>query len=455
MAVNGLAQALKFYAPNNKMMERFYKDVEELFAAFFAVANAPLQVRVASDTFFLNGHIVRLDFVEFEKCRQLSALIEAAGFGEVALPQGTSPASLTDLFQALRASASNPEMRERLLRDGVAGVTLRLRDRIVAGATGRSGKGALRLGRADLMLRLYAALVAESARLVEAVQRDRPPDLAKAHRALRLAAENMAEAADLVLALVSTPWEGPPLGRHGAHTALLAMALGSRLELGLDPLVEIGVAGFLHDVGRYLVAERLPSPLEDLLFLPEPQRGEFLQLPETAVPKMLSWPGASPVLRAALVVAYENRLDFAARQLYDGKTEPHPYTSLIGVADRYDSVLLGAPDSPARAGVEVVARQSGNRLHPEFARHLLQMTGPYPPATPVALSSGELAMVLHPSPGADDGDRPVVLPLTKSAGRYLAGNPTELTGSENRVVRSLPRRPFGALLRGWYLAHRM
>ena len=475
LTVNGLAQVLKFYEANNQMVKRFFDDIEQQLGVFFEVADVPLLVQVTADTFFINGQIVRLDFGDFSKMKQLTALLLEAGVGQAIFPPETRAENLVQLFVALREAAGNAEASQQLVSEGVGGIKLlAAREGASAVASEQAGSAASSRGgqagtaasqslaaapgrgvgvdRHELLLRLYMSLVNEGNRLVEAVEADRSPDLVKVHRTLRLLAEQTKGGESLLVGLISSPWGGSPLGRHCAHVAILATLLGQRLGLATDALMELSMAGFLHDVARVLLARRLPHPMTDLLFLPEEQRKVLLRVPEVAVQKMMAWQGAGPLLRSAMMVVYENRLDFSATQLYDSGAAPHPYTQLLGVVDRYDSTLLSSPGAPAQAAIDLVVKQAGKRFEPTLTAAMVKCLGAFPPCTPVLLTSGDTGVVIHQGSDAARTSTPVVFVVETESGKFEPGQVVDLAETDEAAVQSLPRNRFGPRLRTWFLA---
>ncbi len=475
LTINGLAQVLKFYEANNQMVKRFFDDIEQQLDVFFDVAKVPLLVQVTPDTFFINQQIVRLDFGDYSKMQQLTSLLLEAGVGQAVFPPETRAENLVRLFVALREAAGNAEASEKLVSEGVDGIKLMAaregaaavaREQAGSASTGQRGPTGATAGKSlaathgrgigvdrhELLLRLYMSLVDEGNRLVEAVAADRSPDLVKVHRGLRLLAEQSKGGESLLVGLISSPWGGPPLGRHCAHVAILATLLGQRLRLATDALLELGMAGFLHDIARLLLARRLPHPMSDLLFLPEDQRKVLMRVPEVAVQKMMAWQGAGPLIRSAMMVVFENRLDFSAKQLYDSGAAPHPYTQLLGVVDRYDSTLISSPGAPAQAAIDLLVKQAGKRFEPTLTAAMVKCVGIFPPCTPVLLTSGDTGVVIHQGSDATKASSPVVFIVETESGKFEAGQVVDLTETDEAAVQALPRNRFGPKLRTWFLA---
>lgn len=475
LTINGLAQVLKFYEANNQMVKRFFDDIEQQLDLFFDVAKVPLLIQATADTFFINGQIVRLDFGDYSKMRQLTTLLLEAGVGQAIFPPETRAENLVKLFVALREAAGNTEASEKLVSEGIDGIKLvAAREGAAAvareqagsagsdhggpagAAAGRSmanthGRG-IGIDRHELLLRLYMSLVEEGSRLVEAVAADRSPDLIKTHRSLRLLAEQSKGGESLLVGLISSPWGGPPLGRHCAHVAILATLLGQRLGLATGALLELGMAGFLHDIARLLLANRLPHHMSDLLFLPEDQRKVLLRVPEVAVQKMMSWQGGGTLLRSAMMVVYENRLDFSAKQLYDSGAAPHPYTQLLGVVDRYDSTLISSPGAPAHAAIDLLVKQAGKRFEPTLTAAMVKCVGIFPPCTPVLLTSGDTGVVIHQGSDSTKASAPVVFIVETESGKFQPGEVVDLAETDEAAVQALPRNRYGPKLRTWFLA---
>ncbi|MDH7511414.1 MAG: HD domain-containing protein [Clostridiales bacterium] len=169
---------------------------------------------------------------------------------------------------------------------------------------------------------------------------------------------------------------------HLLNTAILAMFFSSRLGFPRDEVLDIGLAGLFHDVGRLAQdrddeARRLGHALlgaEMLL----PQRESLGQLPA--------------------VVAFEHSFGcgLKSRSRLTFPRRPHPATLLISVCDIYDEMYQKRASreffTPLRI-YEVMARQKGSFFDPEYLDSFYRIMGVWPAGTIVSLADGRVAVV--------------------------------------------------------------
>lgn len=206
--------------------------------------------------------------------------------------------------------------------------------------------------------------------------------------------------------------------RHAAAVAHLAMVIGIRLEQyivkqrRLPPehareVVNLGVAGMLHDLGKV----RLPTDLQSCTAIDEP----------TDVVDLATWQ-EHPVLSHEMIHDGVEASAAAAvlhhHQHFDGSGFPrvtlkrgservrveglriHVFGRILLAADLYERLTL-TPTGRRRSTVQILhlmrTRYAG-RVDPQILRMLPSIIPPYPPGATVKLSDGTFAAVIafHP-----------------------------------------------------------
>lgn len=211
---------------------------------------------------------------------------------------------------------------------------------------------------------------------------------------------------------------------HSVNVGILSIALGAALGMGREELQDLGMAGFLHDIGKTRVEKAI---------LNKPGR---LSSDEYEVMKQHAENGARiigemegmPPRVAQAVLGHHIR---SSRTGYPVWARSLPFDNLcdiIAVADCYDAIttlrVYKSPLNP-KAAVELLRQLSGVQLDADLVERFAEMLGRYPVGTVVRLDTNEIAVVVKPDPHV--GERPTVKVVMDAAGK----------GVDPPVVRNL------------------
>ncbi len=172
---------------------------------------------------------------------------------------------------------------------------------------------------------------------------------------------------------------------HSLNVALLGMQMSSQLGFAPNDVLDVGVAGLFHDIGRlFLLQPKIPI-------------GDSLENHFTV--------GAQILLR------YENDLGvlpiivcFEHHQKYNGRVKEsssperklHLVSRIISLCDFYDMLNKRRDvrhDYPADKIFELMSKEKNRLFHPGLLEEFFRILGVWPVGTIVSLSDGCIAIV--------------------------------------------------------------
>jgi putative nucleotidyltransferase with HDIG domain len=220
---------------------------------------------------------------------------------------------------------------------------------------------------------------------------------------------------------------------HCVNVGVLAMALSAALGHGQEEIEDVGVAGFLHDIGKTKIDKNIinkPGKLTDDEF---EEMKKHSEIGSKIIDEM---EGIGPLISQAVLghhIRYnrEGYPEWAREQAFN-------YMSgILAVADCYDAIttlrVYQRPMTP-KAAIDRITELSGTILDAGLVTSFIDMMGKYPVGTLVRLDTNEIAVVYRPNPVNSDYpvvklifdahggqlDPPLVVKLTETDGRHYA-----------------------------------
>lgn len=232
---------------------------------------------------------------------------------------------------------------------------------------------------------------------------DQAVDLAGA----QTAAEKMMGACDTgfmdIMQLVRYPnYDSYTVG-HSVRVAMIAVLVGQTMGLDKEFLLEFGVAGLLHDIGKSKISE-------EILFKPGKLDKEEWQViithPSLGAQILLENPKAGP-LAVACAWGHHLRHDRKGYPPIPEWAVMQKPTELMHVCDVFEALTAVRPYKKAmtpRRAYEIMF-EDPNEFDPEMLAAFVRAMGLYPPGSRVALSNGEQGVVIA---AGQDVQRPKV-----------------------------------------------
>ena len=227
------------------------------------------------------------------------------------------------------------------------------------------------------------------------------------------------------------------LFNHMANTGMLSIVLGHNLGVSRVKLSNLALGAMLHALGKF----RSNKSLWDRTQL---SQAELLQLGRHPYRALAAIFDGHKITRKVLVscaVSYQFDLHKGFTQIRKDPNQ-HPFAMIVRVCEEYDALTSNLPDRPAlmpdQAIKKMVEAPAGH--YDEMVLTVFtNMMGLFPTGTTVTLSSGEIAVVVHPN--TQKPKRPLVAIVMDANGMQCDGDfldlaekvngryPCEITGS--------------------------
>lgn len=181
---------------------------------------------------------------------------------------------------------------------------------------------------------------------------------------------------------------------HCLSVCVISVAIASALNFTREQLVDLGLAGLLHDIGKTMVDVKLINKPGKLT------NAEFNQVAEHALL------GGKYLLEHDLINEDIYYGVISHHEKYDGKGYPfgiqgeeiHIYGRVIAVADVYDALTSNRPYRKAKSPTEAfecILGGVGTHFDMNVVSAFTKKIAPYPVGSCVKLSNNDVAIVLQ------------------------------------------------------------
>jgi putative nucleotidyltransferase with HDIG domain len=203
--------------------------------------------------------------------------------------------------------------------------------------------------------------------------------------------QDMMASQEIAIRLLSES-AGEKSGLHPVNVMVLSVLLGRTMGLGETDLQALGVAAFLHDIGKQQVPERVRWPLDSFNSAETRLYQEHVAFGVQAARAM----GLSP----AAVEAIGQHHEANDGSGFPGRIRGEEFSTLgrlLSVVNLYDSLINPARASAALTPHEAVAALFSHyrlRCDPQVLSAFIRMVGIYPAGSVVQLSDERYALVV-------------------------------------------------------------
>lgn len=220
---------------------------------------------------------------------------------------------------------------------------------------------------------------------------------------------------------------------HSLNVCLLAIALGRRLGLDKNELIELGISAFFHDFGKIdTPKEILDKPAQ----LEPHERAIIEKHPHQGACALALWRESKSIPLRAIHVAMEHHIkeDLSGYPQTFKKRSTHLFSKIVKIVDYFDAITTKRVYRPRaftrEEALSLMMDQGSREFHPLLLRIFVQMMGVYPVGSVVALNTGEIALVVETNPDPALALRPKVKIIADKEGCRFDGPIVDLADKD-------------------------
>ncbi len=244
----------------------------------------------------------------------------------------------------------------------------------------------------------YADAIGVVTNVFQEVRLGRIPKAAEARKVVVQLGDLILKDRDVLLGLTMLKDYDNYTYNHSVNVCILCLSLGERLRLDQDQLVQVGIAGLLHDIGKTSVCLdliRKPGKLSQQEF------DEIKKHPTAGAKILKRMAGIHPEAVLA-VLQHHLRYNRSGYPPIPEHVRVSPLSYIVAIADTYDALTTVRSYQPAhqpRDALDIMAALAGTDLAPDYLQAFVEMLGIYPVGTLVRLDSNEVGLVCRTNPG--------------------------------------------------------
>lgn len=411
---------IRLYETDNVAYEGPLKQLEELIAQ--SADRGGIRLQAEEGMLYYNKEPLRGGRRAFGTIQGLVKAMESIGIAEFAFLGQLGPTDLRVFFNAIKQALGAEDAAHQVQANLEA---LGLKDRVAVYAPGETTGKAL-AKKVDIDEKTYFPLAYARTLVLlrEYVKNLTNEELnryftQKLHRALQEIVGLTAKYFNRWLRLTAVKNADEYLFNHMANTGILSVLLGHQLGLSKVKLTELGFCGMLAGLGMFRSSRALVERSE----LSEAEAADLGLHPYRALAAHLEGKKITPKMLAAAIVGFQYDLHRGKTPLRIPPTDVHPYVKIVRVCEAYDAMTSPREDRPAMLpdqALKAMIEARAGWYDPLVLTVFTNMMGLFPTGTTVTLSTGEVAVVVHPNP--EQPRRPLVAIVRARDGSPVDGD---------------------------------
>ncbi|ABQ24348.1 HD-GYP domain-containing protein [Geotalea uraniireducens] len=407
--LSGAMKGMTFYPARHPAI---MQPLQEIMDAAEKVLRSQPEIRlgVIDGVFFIEDHLF---FTPTTSIEELAGRLMEKEFSGIIIRRGVKLHDLT-LFVSLlgRNNLNAAQIEKEMVEQGVTGISLKI---VADEGSEKTEEGDRESG----ALQTYSQALAAIRDVFKDIESGRIPSSEKIVAVVQnMAAMAIRDPAILMSLSMIKDYDNYTFN-HSVNVGVISMALGAFLGHEGKEIEGVGMAGFLHDIGKTRVDKSIlnkPGKLSATEF------EEMKKHTESGTDIINKMTGISPQVAQAVL---GHHLGFNRQGYPEWAREMplSPMSEIVAVADCYDAVttlrVYRRPLNP-KAALDEIRKLSGSYLNGNLVDKFVEMMGNYPVGTLVRLDNNEIAVVFRPN--RENSDAPIVKVVLDAAGRRL-GDP--------------------------------
>ncbi len=180
---------------------------------------------------------------------------------------------------------------------------------------------------------------------------------------------------------------------HILNVAILSMYFASKLGFKREEVLNVGIAGLFHDIGKLYISRKIIKKTDKLTDAEFEEMKSHVFIGAELLLKYVDSAGVMPV-----VVAFEHHLKYNLKgypKLYFPQ-QPSVATSIVSICDVYDALSQKRSykrDYPPDVIYKLMINEKGQAFDSELLERFFGIMGVWPIGSIVALNDGSVAVV--------------------------------------------------------------
>lgn len=413
----------KIYEPNNLI---FQNQIKALFSIIQNILKTDGEVSftLRESTLFFLGIKVRFGFSNYNLFRFISGEFQKREIGFMSFKQGVSEEDLKQfifLFAKKGEKSEKPfdDFLKETIQSGIKHISI---EKIHPSEMTKSNE--------KYAAKVFLMGIKHLKEIFEVLKKKETISLSTTRRLIQSMFDHLVENESFVYGLTNIKNYDEYTLNHSVNVCLLSLALGRRLGLDRNELVDLGISAFLHDFGKTEIPiEILAKPAK----LEEREREIIEKHPHLGAEMLVQLKKFSYLPIEAVNVAMEHhvREDLTGYPQYQKKKNVNLYSKIVQTCDFFDALTT---KRPYRSNVftrdealKMMMEQSGIEFDSILTKVFANMMGIFPVGTLVLLNTGEIGIVFELNIEPAFMSRPKVKLITDNDGKKIDGEIVDLT----------------------------
>lgn len=310
------------------------------------------------------------------------------GIEKIVFSRGFSKAELEKFVVFLSAPKDDSELgpKERLQLSGVKNIRV---DKINSEPMIVS----LPQGQIDRIASVYNSSMEKAINTVSELLDAKSID----HLALKFTMNNLMDNLDKLpkefLKLISIKRHDVATYAHILNVSILAMYFSSKMGFTKEDVLDIGVAGLFHDIGKLYISHKILGKPERLT---EEEFNTIRSHTLLGAEILLNYQESLGILPVVVSFEHHLRYDLQGYPKLPHLKKPHLASLVVAICDVYDALYQRRgykTDYSPDVIYNIMSREKGTAFEPELLDKFFKAVGVWPIGSIVALSDGRIAVV--------------------------------------------------------------
>ncbi|HEX2695320.1 MAG TPA: HD domain-containing phosphohydrolase [Acidobacteriota bacterium] len=445
----------RLYEPNNEMLQEQSRLMFEALSSLIGTrGQAAFSVRQGS--FFLNGLRIKFVLQNYSIFKFVLEEFRKREIGGVRFRGGLTLDGLVRFMAVLakkekKAHGTFEELAAEVAEAGIDGIDL---EKILPNETFPSAE--------KNTSNLYFLSIFHLKETFAKDQQDKKLRLTTTRRLMQSIFNHIVDNEAFVYGLTNIKNYDEYTLNHSVNVCMLSIALGRRLGLNRGELVDLGMAAFLHDLGK------LDTPLEILnkpARLSDEEREIMEMHPTQGAGKLIQLKEFKRLPLRAIHVALEHHIkeDDTGYPHTFKKQTTNLFSKIVKVIDYFDAVttkrVYRKKVFTRAEALSLMMEHIGTEFNPVILKAFINMMGAFPIGTVVYLDTGEIGIVFNTNPDPRHVLRPGIKLITDRDGNRIDGKMADLSEQDpvtdrfaRNIVRPLDPNKYGINVSDYFLA---